>query len=118
MVESKLVDNLIDELKDKYWCETKLTNNSYNDLIISPKSNLFNKSANFTLSLHFSDFGDMDLNINTSNFHFETAKDNRDLSELHNLVKSLMKIEKLISDQQEIDNARKDTNNARKENKN
>lgn len=108
MVERKLVDNLIDEIKDKYWCRTKATNNGYDSLNITRKTNGLIHKDDKRESIGL-DFGhkSISLTINANNLYFSIHKN--DLSELHNLIELLMKIEKLISDQHEIDTARKDT---------
>lgn len=114
MVEKKLVDNLIDEIKEKYWCKTEATNNEYNSLNILRKTDPFIRQDNKreTINLDFY-FNGISLVINADNLYFDVDNSKTELPELHNLIDLLMKIEKLISDQQEIDSARKDINNAR-----
>ena len=108
MVERKLVDNLIDEIKDEYLCKTKVTNNEYDSLNIARKTNGFIHKYNERESIGL-DFGhkSISLTINANNLYFSGHKN--ELPELHNLIELLMKLEKLNSDQQEIDTARKHT---------
>lgn len=108
MVERKLVDNLIDEIKDEYLCQTKATNNEYDSLNITRKTNGFIHKYNKreSIDLEF-EHKSISLTINANNLYFNVHKN--ELPELHNLIELLMKIEKLISEQQEIDTARKDT---------
>lgn len=106
MIDKKLVDEFIDEIKDDYSYKSQVKNGKYTEL------NIYTKDWDLILSLSFTK-GYSELEILQTTFY--SGKEG--LIYLHNLTNLLMLANKMFYRQREIDAARRDAKNARKHNK-
>lgn len=105
MIDNKLVDEFIDEIKNDYSYSSQVKNGKYTDL------DIYSKDWNLLLSLSFRESNVLEVMQTT----FYSTGDG--LSFLHDLTNLLMPVNQMFYRQKDIDDARKDFKNDRKHNK-